>query len=36
MVEYGGREASVRAKTTQPDVCLLDRGLPGMDGTELA
>ena len=36
MVEYGGREALARAKTEQPDVCLLDIGLPGMDGTELA
>ena len=36
MVEYGAREALARAKAERPDVCLLDIGLPGMDGTELA
>jgi CheY-like chemotaxis protein len=36
MVEHDGREALVRAKAEAPDVCLLDIGLPGMDGIELA
>ena len=36
MVEYGGREGLARAKAERPQVCLLDIGLPGMDGNELA
>lgn len=36
MVEYGSRQALVRAKMEAPDVCLLDIGLPEIDGNELA
>ena len=36
MVEYGGREGLARATAERPDVCLLDIGLPGLDGIELA
>ena len=36
MVEYGGHEGLARATAERPDVCLLDIGLPGMDGIELA
>ena len=36
MVEYGARQALARAKVEACDVCLLDIGLPGMDGNELA
>lgn len=35
-IEYGAIQALARAKTERPDVCLLDIGLPEMDGTELA
>lgn len=36
VVEHGACEALERAKTERPQVCLLDIGLPGMDGNELA
>ena len=35
-VEYGPEEALALAPGFAPDVCLLDIGLPGMDGYELA
>ncbi|HYD95228.1 MAG TPA: PAS domain S-box protein [Noviherbaspirillum sp.] len=35
-VEYGSRRAFERARSEMPDVCLLDIGLPDMDGNELA
>jgi CheY-like chemotaxis protein len=36
VVEYDGRGAIEKARTHMPDVFLLDIGLPGMDGFELA
>ena len=36
MVEYGARAGLARARVERPDVCLLDIGLPEMDGNELA
>ncbi len=33
---YSGKEALTRVETFQPDVALLDIGLPEMDGHELA
>jgi CheY-like chemotaxis protein/two-component sensor histidine kinase len=36
VVEHGSRRALERAKSDAPDVCLLDIGLPEMDGNELA
>jgi len=36
LVEYAPSSALVRASRERPDVCLLDIGLPEMDGTELA
>jgi PAS domain S-box-containing protein len=36
LVEHGARRALMRAKAEAPDVCLLDIGLPEMDGNELA
>jgi CheY-like chemotaxis protein len=36
MVEHSSRRALARAAEVHPDVCLLDIGLPDMDGTELA
>lgn len=36
MVEYGPHQALARARREAPDVCLLDIGLPEMDGNELA
>ncbi|BDT61031.1 hypothetical protein MasN3_45250 [Massilia varians] len=36
MIEYGPQQALARARTGQPEVCILDIGLPGMDGNELA
>jgi signal transduction histidine kinase/ActR/RegA family two-component response regulator len=35
-VEHGPQQALARAHAETPDVCLLDIGLPGMDGYELA
>jgi CheY-like chemotaxis protein/two-component sensor histidine kinase len=35
-VEYGSQSALARAATLLPQVCLLDIGLPGMDGHALA
>ena len=35
-VEYGASGALARAQAEAPQVCLLDIGLPGMDGNELA
>jgi len=35
-VEYSSRQAIVTARTSAPDVCLLDIGLPDMDGNKLA
>jgi signal transduction histidine kinase/ActR/RegA family two-component response regulator len=36
LVEHGPEQALARARHTAPQVCLLDLGLPGMDGAELA
>ncbi|WP_420475485.1 MEDS domain-containing protein [Noviherbaspirillum sp. ST9] len=36
MVEHDPRLALERARIEKPDVCLVDVGLPGMDGNELA
>ncbi|MDQ3058289.1 MAG: ATP-binding protein [Pseudomonadota bacterium] len=36
LVEYSARQALERARTESPDVCLLDIGLPEIDGNELA
>jgi PAS domain S-box-containing protein len=36
LVEHGSRRALERAKLEQPHVCMLDVGLPDMDGNELA
>lgn len=36
LVEYNARAALERARMEVPDVCLLDIGLPDMDGNELA
>ena len=36
IVEHGSRRALERARIEQPDVYLLDIGLPEMDGNELA
>lgn len=35
-VENGARSALERASIERPDVCVLDIGLPDMDGNELA
>ncbi|MEO5687784.1 MAG: ATP-binding protein [Burkholderiaceae bacterium] len=35
-VEHGSRVALERARTERPDVCLLDIGLPEIDGNQLA
>lgn len=35
-IEHGARQALVRARSETPDVCILDIGLPEMDGNELA
>ena len=35
-IEHGARQALSRANTDKPDVCLLDIGLPEIDGNELA
>jgi PAS domain S-box-containing protein len=36
LVEYGAKRALERALIEKPDICLLDIGLPEMDGNELA
>ncbi len=36
IVEHGSRHALERASTESPNICLLDIGLPDMDGNELA
>jgi PAS domain S-box-containing protein len=36
MVEYGARQALERSRVEMPDVCLLDIGLPELDGNDLA
>ena len=36
IVEHGSRRALARARVDLPEVCLLDIGLPEMDGNELA
>jgi PAS domain S-box-containing protein len=36
LVEHGSRQALERAATIAPQVCVLDIGLPDMDGNELA
>ncbi len=36
LVEYGSQRALARAPVERPDVCLLDIGLPEMNGNELA
>jgi CheY-like chemotaxis protein len=36
VVEHGPLQALARARLAPPDVCLLDIGLPEMDGRELA
>jgi CheY-like chemotaxis protein len=36
VVEHDPHDALERAPLEAPDVCLLDIGLPGMDGNELA
>jgi len=36
LVEHGSRQALARALEARPNVCLLDLGLPDMDGAELA
>jgi signal transduction histidine kinase/DNA-binding NarL/FixJ family response regulator len=36
MVENGARQALERSRVERPDACLLDIGLPGIDGLELA
>ncbi|GHA84009.1 PAS domain-containing protein [Cognatilysobacter bugurensis] len=36
MTEHGSRQGLERALAERPDVCLLDIGLPDMDGNELA
>ncbi len=36
IVEHGSRVALERARIEQPDVCLLDIGLPEIDGNQLA
>jgi len=36
MIEYEPYQAMERARANTPDVCLLDIGLPGMDGNQLA
>jgi CheY-like chemotaxis protein len=35
-VEHDARSALARARSEPPDVCLLDIGLPDIDGNELA
>lgn len=36
MIEYGAHGALERAKSAAPEVCILDIGLPEMDGNRLA
>jgi DNA-binding response OmpR family regulator len=36
LVEHESRRALERARSIAPDICILDIGLPDMDGTELA
>jgi CheY-like chemotaxis protein len=36
MVEHTAKRALERARTDLPDVCLLDIGLPDLDGNDLA
>ena len=35
-VEHNGHHALERARTEAPDICILDIGLPDMDGNEIA
>jgi CheY-like chemotaxis protein len=36
LIEHSSRGAMARASLERPDICILDIGLPDMDGNELA